>query len=83
MDQLLPTFYEEGDGHVSSGAGKNDDNVDDDDTNKSLKRMVVDFQTLLSRKNVMKDDVTNIKVNDVQVTALQALMELQPLVLQK
>ena len=75
--------YEEGDSHASSGAGTEDDDIDDDDTNKSLKRMVTDFQTLLGIKNITKDKVTNVKVHDVQVTALQCLMVLQPLVLQK
>ena len=60
-----------------------DDDVDDDDSNKSLKRIIADFQTMMGRKNTTKDNVTNIKVHDAQVTALQSLMAPQALVLQK
>ena len=58
-------------------------NVDDDDTNKSLKLMIEDFQTLLGRKNITKYNVTNAKVHNVQVTALQSMMAPQLLVLKK
>ena len=75
--------YEEGDGHVSLGAGMEDDAVDNNDTNNSLKRMIADFQTLLSRKNIKKDSVTNVKVHNVQVTAFQSMISSQPLLLQK
>ena len=83
LDQLFFVCYEEGDGHVSSGAGTGDYDIDDDYTNKSLKRMITDFQTLMGRKNVTKDNFTNIKVRDVQVADLQYLMALQSLALQK
>ena len=68
---------------MCSGAEMEDDDVEDDDTSKSLKRMITYFQTLLGRKNTIKDKVTNIKVHNVQVTDLQSLMASQPLVLQK
>ena len=35
--------YEESDGHVCSGVGTDDDDIDDDGTNNSLKRMIADF----------------------------------------
>ena len=54
---------------MPSGTGK-DYNIDDDDDNKSLKRMIADFQTLMGRNNIRKYKFTNIKVHDVQVTAL-------------
>ena len=81
--QLLSMCYEECDGHVSSGAGTCDDDIDDDGTNKYLKRIITNFQTLMGRGNITKDKNTNFKVNEVQVTTLQALMVPQPLLLQK
>ena len=39
-----------------------------------MKRMIADFQILTGRKNITKDNITNIKVHDVQVKALQSLM---------
>ncbi len=81
LDQLRSMCYEEGDGHVSSGSGTDVDNVDDDNTNKSLNLMITDFETLMSKKNMMKDNVTNIKVNNIQVATLQSLMAPQSLVM--
>ena len=79
----MSTCYEEGDGRTSSGAGIEDDDIDDENTSKHLERMITYFQTLIGRKNMIKDNVTNIKVNTVQVTALQSFMVPQLFVLQK
>ena len=45
--------------------------------------MIADFQTLSIKKELSKDNVTSIRGNNVQVTALQSMMEPQLLVLQK
>ena len=58
-----------------------DDNDDDENTRKSLKQMIMDFQTLIKKKYASKDNVVSVKVNNVQVAALQCLMVLKPLVL--
>ena len=75
--------YEDGDGSVSSGAVTEEDDVDDENATKSLTQMIADFQTLSIKKELSKDDVISIRVNDVQVTTLQSMMESQPLVLQQ
>ena len=68
---------------MSSCAGKENGDIDDDNINNYLKRMITDFQILMGRKSITKDNITNIKVNNVQVTNLEYLMAPQPLVLQK
>ena len=45
--------------------------------------MTIRFKTLLSKKGLTKEMVTNFPVNNVQVAALQAMMVSQPLSLQK
>ena len=75
--------YEDGDGSISSAVGAEEDDVDDENTTKYLKRMIAYFQTLSSKKELSKENVTSIRVYNAQVTALQSMMEPQPLVLQK
>ena len=60
-----------------------DDDIDDENRSKSLNRMIADFQTLISKKDMSKDNVIDIKVYNVQVATLQSLMAPHPLVLQK
>ena len=45
--------------------------------------MIEDFQTLLGKKNITKDNVTSIKVRNDQFAALQSMIAPQPFVLQK
>ena len=62
--------YEKCNRIFSSGTGIEDNDVDDENTSKYLKRMIADFQTLMSKKDMSKDKVTSIKVKNVQVKAL-------------
>ena len=60
--------YEEGYGSVSSSIGIEDDD-DDENTSNSLKEMFINVQTLISKKHLPKNNVTNMKV-----AALQSLI---------
>ena len=58
---------------MSLGTGI-EDNDDDENTSKYLKQMYMDFQRLTSKKYVSKDNVTKMKLKNVQVSALQSLI---------
>ena len=80
---MLSTCYEEGDGSSSSAAGTEECDIDDENTTKFLMQMITDFQALWIKKDLTKDNVTNIRVNNTQITALQSMIEPHTLVLQK
>ena len=78
LTQLLSIVHEEQAGSIAP-SDKSIDDDDDNDETRSLERSVTKFRTLLGKKGLTKDNVTKMQVNDVQVTALQAMMASQPL----
>ena len=80
MSQLLSIVHVEDEGSIDTSE-KTDDDDDDDADAQSLERVITKFKTLLGKKGLSNDNVTNIQVNNVQVIALQAMITSQLLAL--